>query len=134
MMISILFPRDFNKLLLDSNNLATKENELAIAEKYVELSRHDETFIEQSEMKKVDINGITYDIQIISWTRINGVRIKWNFTFKDGQIYNFASMGLDVFVGDYIRDWDIGAPSKGSRGSSIFKHIQRTTERTETIE
>ena len=139
-----LMPRDFNKLLIDSNNLATKENELAIAEKYVELCRIDETIIEQSEIKKVSINTYavenkenfyttTYNVQIISWTKVNGVRIKWNFTFKDGQIHRYAILILDRFTGDYFFDEELPRPSKGSSGSSTFDIIQRTQERTELV-
>ena len=139
-----LMPRDFNKLLVDSNNLAKKENELAIAEKYVELCTLDETIIEKSEIKKVGINTYavdnkenfyttTYDIQIISWTKVNGIRTRWNFTFKDGQIHRYAILILDRFTGDYIRDEDIGTPSKGRSGSGTLNIIQLTSERTESV-
>ena len=128
-----LIPYDFNKLLLDSNNLASKENELEIAEKFVELFTQDKVIIEQSEINKVDKNGRTCDIQIISWTKVNGIRIRWSFAFKDGQIFNCHSLILDVYNGDYIRNEDIGAPSKGSSGSIAIKFIHRTQERTETV-
>jgi predicted outer membrane repeat protein len=141
-----LMSNDFNKLLIDSNNLATKENELAIAEKYVELCTLDETIIEQSELKEVHIpetiydihkkahiHETIYDIQIISWTKINGVIRRWNFTFKDGQIHRFAILILDMFKGDYILDEDLLRSPKGSSESYTYNLIHRTQERTESV-
>ena len=83
--------------------------------------------------KKEKIHKTTYDIQIISWTKINGVRRRWNFKFKDGQIHHYATLILDRFSGDYILDEDLPKPSKGRSGSGAFDIIQRTTERTESV-
>ena len=104
-----LMPRDFNKLLFHSNNHSTKDNELIIAEKYVELFEVDDIIIEKSEMINVTLEGKEYDIELITltnirdinpWTKINSIRKKWNLKFKNGQLFRFRKEELESYIND----------------------------------
>jgi hypothetical protein len=113
-----LMPDDFNKLLIDSDNIAKNEKEeIEIAKKFVELLEKTDIKIEEAKIEEVKYENHIFKVQVTTWAKINGVRIKWYFIFKDGQIYAYRYKVIDIFVGDYIFNPDYYSYySKGNTG------------------
>ncbi len=118
-----LMPGDFNKLLIDSDNIAKNEKEeLEIAKKFVELLESTDIKIEEAKIEEIKFRNRIYKVQVTSWAKINGVRIKWLFRFKDGQIEGLRYKVIDKYVGDFIHDRDYYSYySKGKVGTISIK-------------
>jgi len=113
-----LMPDHFNKLLIDSDNIAKNEKEeIEIAKKFAELSEFTDIKIEEAKIEEVKYRNHIFKVQVTTWAKINGVRIKWYFIFKDGQIEGLRYKVIDIFVGDYIFNPDYYSYySKGHTG------------------
>ena len=102
-----LMPGDFNKLLIDSDNIAKNEKEeIEIAKKFVELHGKTDIKIEEAKIEEVKYENHIFKVQVTTWAKINGVRIKWYFIFKDGQIEGLRYKVIDKYVGDFTHDSD----------------------------
>ena len=111
---TFLMSRDFNKLLKDSNEIINIKNSIQLAEKFIELSFINETLIEKSEYRNVTIGKIDYDIQLITYSKINGIQRQWNFKIHNDQFSTVRVVVIGVFVGDYQRNENISIPSVGN--------------------
>jgi hypothetical protein len=106
-----VFPVDFNMLLNDLNkhDLTKEQSVLTLMDI---LMNEEDTIESKHEIDKVEIN-IKYQYEIITWSKINGIRSRLYFTFRDGKINSIRGEVIDVFVGDYEYLEDISIPGKG---------------------
>ena len=116
-----LMPNDFNKLLVDSDNLATnRKKEKEIIRKFIELYMYNDVRIEKIERKKIKVKNVEYNYEIISWTKINGIKIRWYVEFFQNRIRNFRYKILKTFSGNYIKDKNSYVPIEGETFSSAL--------------
>lgn len=93
------FPEDFNLLTkyLSKNNLTKEQSVLTL----MKIMLNEDDIIESHNVIDKTIEYINYKYEVVTWTKINGVRSHWYFNFRDNKI-NIICIGiLEVFVGDY---------------------------------
>jgi hypothetical protein len=97
----------FDQILITNGVVITDTNREEIAKAFVlmRLSNYVEDEISFSNWGKDDrrsIMRINYNYTLTSWTKIQGLKIRWSFIYYEGQLITAAADLPEYHVGDYI--------------------------------
>jgi len=110
-------PDQFNRLLLDVNLQITDSNLINLAKAFILVSRPDDfakvSFQEVERINKKMKDGHTYQVQLNTWSKLNGVTDRWLFSVKNGQFWVVKRIITGMYIGDYEKDEENPAPPVG---------------------
>jgi hypothetical protein len=125
-------PQDFNLLIndLDKHDL-TKEQRVLMLLKIM-LNPNDS--IELKKNVDTSFFNIKYKYEVITWSKINGIRSNLYFSFEENKIRCIYEVILDVFIGNFETNDNVLTPGKGHHNIyNLFTNLSNKNSKSQTV-